>query len=1248
MLTLRLTQTKEETGKFRLETALEGEGIPRQTATARFNFELTAQDQESIRWYLEDYLQYPQEPAPTIAARVERRMAEIGADLFKALFHSSDDARDLWAALRNRLNDTRVEIITSVEEAASIPWELVRDPKTDVPLALRAQSFVRAHPQTAQKPYVPQTESGPIRILLVICRPSGRRDVPFRSVAGRLIKGLSEDARKLFQLDVLRPATFERLSQALGRAREEGKSYHIVHFDGHGAYLDMEKLFKGLKDKTDEEMTRRLAELLHIDRDRFSPQAMYPRPVRGGEHGYVVFENPELPFNTRIVDAAELSSLLVENQVPVLALNACRSAYAAPRTSPDTPVPDDVEDPHRRLRALGTLAQEVMDAGVAGVVAMRYSVYVVTAADFVANLYASLARGQTLGEAVTIGRKQLAAKPLREITFDPRPLQDWCVPLAYEVNPPITLFPRAPEEAEKLQITIAGPGAALTRGEGGQVDQSLPRPPDVGFFGRDETLLALDRAFDTESIVLLHAFAGSGKTATSAEFARWYAMTGGLDGGAVLFTKFEHYTPLRTVLGHLGEVFAPTLEQSGLNWSAITETEQMREVALQVLRQIPVLWIWDNVEPITGFPKGTESAWSEDEQKELVDFLRDAKESKARFLLTSRREETDWLGDLPRRIIIPPMPMMERVQLARALAERAGSKLTDVEDWRPLLDFTQGNPLTITVLVGQALRDGLRTKRQIGDFVEKLRAGEAAFEDEASEGRSKSLGASLSYGFENAFTEDERKQLALLHLFQGFVDVDVLKVMGLAELGPRVPKVHGLTREAGIRLLDGAAEVGLLTAHCRGFYTVHPALPWFFRSLFDKYCPEHPDAHSAAPGRRLVATRAFVQAISGLADHCFWQYERGKRDAIDALAHEEANLLHARRLSRAHGWWEAVVSTMQGLRVLYDHTGRRAEWKRLVEDIVPEFVDPTTDGPLRGREEAWGLVTDYRVHLAEQDRRWSDAKRLQLLVVERDRERAGPALAKPSEELGDEDRGVIRRLAATLSNLAAIQHAQGLAGCAALYQEAAALAEPIGERGVVATCALNLGHAYIEIPELRDLGKAEQFYRRSLQLRDERDRLGKARCLNELGIVAYLRFREALGSQNAKAQMRRHLEEAFGLCAQALSLLPQDAPGDLAPVHQQLGTLYAEARDVDGAICHYRESVRYLEEVGDLYRAAEARYNIACLLFKAARFADALEYATAALRNYETYANRAPDRVQQMQQLIAAIEKALARQKGES
>ena len=119
----------------------------------------------------------------------------------------------------------------------------------------------------------------------------------------------------------------------------------------------------------------------------------------------------------------------------------------------------------------------------------------------------------------------------------------------------------------------------------------------------------------------------------------------------------------------------------------------------------------------------------------------------------------------------------------------------------------------------------------------RLRAGEAEFEDEESEGRSKSLGASLQYGFGHAFTEKENKKLALLFFFQGFVDVDALRLMGDPDDEWCVPEVQNMTNDDWINLLDRAAEVGLLTQLGGGYYHIHPALPWYFKKLFERYYP---------------------------------------------------------------------------------------------------------------------------------------------------------------------------------------------------------------------------------------------------------------------------------------------------------------------------------------------------------------------------------------------------------------------------
>src|SRR5258706_7077821 len=320
-----------------------------------------------------------------------------------------------------------------------------------------------------------------------------------------------------------------------------------------------------------------------------------------------------------------------------------------------------------------------------------------------------------------------------------------------------------------LTINITAANAAPKRGD---LDQALPPEPDAGFFGRDETLLALDRGFDKHHAVVLHAFAGSGKTTVAAEFARWYALTGGVDG-PVLFTSFEQYKPLSLVLDQLGRLFDPSLQKSGIHWDAITDPAQKRGLALQILKQVPVLWVWDNVEPIAGFPAGTPSAWTAAEQRELVDFLRDSRGTQAKFLLTSRRDEHSWLGELVARVALPPMPLHERQQLAEALAAKYGIALEQAA-WRPLLIYSGGNPLTLTAGGGQARRDGLRSAQQIAADVQRLRTGEAAFDDDETEGRSRSLGASLSYGFDAAFTEGGRAIPQLLDHFQGFVHANSL------------------------------------------------------------------------------------------------------------------------------------------------------------------------------------------------------------------------------------------------------------------------------------------------------------------------------------------------------------------------------------------------------------------------------------------------------------------------------------------
>lgn len=190
--------------KYRFDISAEVPGLNLLGTSAEIQFVLTPQEREDIRWYLEDYLEFDEQPAPMIAHRVEQQLAEWGEQLFFALFQASPQTSDLWACLRPHLADTRVEITTDIVAATTIPWEMIRDSQKG-PLAIHAQSFVHTQGET-HKAFAPMyPEPDKVRILLVICRPGGGEDVPFRSVANRLIKGLDENARGMFDLDVLRP-----------------------------------------------------------------------------------------------------------------------------------------------------------------------------------------------------------------------------------------------------------------------------------------------------------------------------------------------------------------------------------------------------------------------------------------------------------------------------------------------------------------------------------------------------------------------------------------------------------------------------------------------------------------------------------------------------------------------------------------------------------------------------------------------------------------------------------------------------------------------------------------------------------------------------------------------------------------------------------------------------------------------------------------------------------------------------------
>ena len=218
-----------------------------------------------------------------------------------------------------------------------------------------------------------------------------------------------------------------------------------------------------------------------------------------------------------------------------------------------------------------------------------------------------------------------------------------------------------------------------------------------------------------------------------------------------------------------------------------------------------------------------------------------------------------------------------------------------------------------------------------------------------------------------------------------------------------------------------------------------------------------------------------------------------------------------------------------------------------------------------------------------------------------------------------------------------LQRAEGIGQS----KESFRLLTALGEQQLAAVGAFNIGLDYTHVDVCRDFAQAEQWFHRSLELSDPHDEMWRGNCCSELAAIAYLRAEEARQRQRPRAEQFEHLNTAASLCFQALDLLPSTAVNHLAIVHQRLGKVFADVGDLEQALPHFHQAIRYKEGTLD---AAELRYNVAVVLAYAGRLDDATEYAHAALSNFATFGSRAAEGTQKVQKLIALIKQAAQEQ----
>jgi len=350
---------------------------------APFRSPLAEKDYEDLRWYLEEFMDFPYAGNLVRARDVEGRLEVWGGNLYEQLF-GQGDRRELLNDLLDSDPPQVLSVASQESEVLRLPWELLRDHRG--PFTRRGITIRRQFEGGRQRPDYPA--GLPLRILLVVSRPDDLGFIDPRSTTRGMLDALDTLAGDV-QVDFCRPPTLPRLEKMLAEARRLGEPYHILHFDGHGTYL----------------------------------------PTIG--LGALCFEKETATGDcpTDLVPANRLGDLLAAENIPLAILEACRSGAVA------------------RQPVFRSVAPRLVESGVGSVVAMSHAVHVEATRILVERFYRELAAGSTVGSALEAGRAALIANPYRWLAHDPQasiPLQDWFLPNLYQRVEDAALVPSRP------------------------------------------------------------------------------------------------------------------------------------------------------------------------------------------------------------------------------------------------------------------------------------------------------------------------------------------------------------------------------------------------------------------------------------------------------------------------------------------------------------------------------------------------------------------------------------------------------------------------------------------------------------------------------------------------------------------------------------------------------------------------------------------------------------------------------------
>jgi tetratricopeptide (TPR) repeat protein len=1064
-------------------------------AAVAFVSPFTAAAREDLRWYLESYLGAPYAVYEARGQAIQERLRGWGEALFEGVFGAGKPGHDLY--LQAREGQAELALTSRSPGFLGLPWELLKDPERDTPLALAMTAFDRTISAAGAATPVPPGDT--LRVLMVIARPAGLQDVGYQMVARPLLQRLDAVRGKVV-LEVLRPPTLERLVGVLRAAVEAGRPYHILHFDGYG------------------------------------PFGAVPAGAGGAAHfdaaearGFLLFE--QAGGGARQVAADQFALVVGEGKVPLVVLHACRSGMVGEEAA---------------------VATRLLEGGAASVVAMGYSVYAVAAAEFMAEFYEALFAGRTVSAAVAAGRQRLHRNPQRPSPKGPLPLADWIVPVHY-LRRAID-FPqlRRPRGVGLLSLDTL---LRQADGDGTEAGGTGVLTPERRFIGRDVVFYTLEQALPQQRMVVVHGPAGIGKTELAKAFGRWWQATGGVEQPEwVLFYAFEPGLASFGLDGVLSEI---GLRLYGPEFAVRTRDAAQREaVLLKVLREHRMLLLWDNFESVHSLPDPHRATPPLDaaERARMRGFLMAlrAEGGRSAVLITSRSAE-EWLGEV-RRVGLGGLTPSEAVEMADDVLQPypAGQQRRQERAFAELLEWLGGHPLSLRLLLphleqvsASALLAGLNsnTAGLPPGFV--------------GEGRTRSLGASLAYSFDQLAAEDRERTWAL-GLFEAVVDEDVLGLFSAAAAVPA--RFAGTDKEVWAGLLRRLAAVGLLNRLDAGMYRLHPALPAWLTAAW------RVNAGAGFAAERATADDALLAAYAAMGEWLFQQIQGGAEElAFGLLDRQRATMGRLLGQALAVGRYAEAAALMRPLNEFWNVRGLGVEADGWVDRCRASLEQ--ADGSPPALESAAGALWLFAV--SARANRAQRAGDLDAAAATHDAIRISLEASK--------DEAAKSRLAVVYHQLGMVaQHRGDLAAAEEWYQKSLAITEVLGERPGLATTYHQLGRV---AQHRGDLVAAEQWYRRSLAIGEALgDRPGLAMSYHQLGIVA---------------QHRGDLAAAEEWYRKSLAIL--EALGDrlgLASSYHHLGIVAQDRGDLAAAEQWYLEALAIVEALGDRPRLASSYHEL--------------------------------------------------------